>query len=440
MTNTTGILDECQKYLHDATTIGQDGRIWTRSELLAYLNDGYRAMLSQSQATRRFTILDMPGSIGSAITHGWEQRHTAGTYLQWGVQAVGGFTCSALWEVEQLEGIATTPASEGITQPWERAFFNPTHASFRFALPRDNERIVKLWHDHQLLLPVAVRELDAMWRHWMSIEGEPLAWTQGTGRNRTFEVYEVSTAHGAGYVAGGETAGMPISISGVRTYEVESTNLTNGWAYTFNSESRLTGNSVLPGAGWRVTQDSGNSAHAMHLWEKQWLAGQTRTADTGPVATFAWEVVYGGMDPALPAGRVRSATSPDRQYLATGLPLEGVPVEWHSSVDNLLLLEVVSSERHDLSDTEDSIDLVPPQMAKYLRDYVLSRAWGRQGEGYIPSLSQFCAGRFERGVSILRRLSMLAMRDRQMARQPIGPRMGRPPRPRLPSTYPRVGY
>ncbi len=33
--------------------------------------------------------------------------------------------------------------------------------------------------------------------------------------------------------------------------------------------------------------------------------------------------------------------------------------------------------------------LVPPQMQKYLRAYVLSRAFNRQGQGYQPTLAAF---------------------------------------------------
>ena len=53
-------LDRCQRVLQDAATIGSDGLIWTRADLLLYYEDGYRTLLAETSAKRRFTTLDTP--------------------------------------------------------------------------------------------------------------------------------------------------------------------------------------------------------------------------------------------------------------------------------------------------------------------------------------------------------------------------------------------
>lgn len=358
-----------QSWLHDS------GDIWSRAELLNYLNDGYRALLTQSQAVLRFTALPVPGTFTYSTTQDWEARYAnGGTVYTWTWQAdTGGYAASSLWEVEQLEGVQPTSMSEGVCYQWERVHLNPTHTYYRFALPRNHERIRALWFDNELLLPLAVRELDAQWRHWMSLSGEPLCWTQGVGPNRTVELYEIHVTNAQSYAHVGAAwpYGFARRVSGARTY------------------------TAVPPAG-----DS------------------------------------------VPVGIMRHCSSPERQYLgnpaSTDAAPYGVARAWASSDnDGLLLLEVIGPEVPDLVET-DTPALIPQQLQKYLRYYCLYRAFNRQGESYTPSMAEFCRQRFERGVEVLRALSWLSRRDLQYARQPARGGVGRMPRPRLPSTYPRV--
>jgi len=78
-------------------------------------------------------------------------------------------------------------------------------------------------------------------------------------------------------------------------------------------------------------------------------------------------------------------------------------------------------------------------MSKYLRYFTLARAFGVEGEGKRPDLSQHYMERFDRGVKFMMRLADVAFHDRVYQRQDVEmTRRTRPPRVRLPSTYPRV--
>ena len=356
-------LDWCQQILGDAALLGSDGVLWTRAELLTHYCDGYRRLLTTSQAVRRWTALDVPGRFTLTATNEWESRYAQGGSFQkltW--SARGGYECTSLWEVDALEGVTPQASSEGVTQEWERQWVNPGGVPFRFALPRDHERIVALYYDHRRLVPVAVRDLDGLWQDWRSLGGYPLTWVLGTGRTRTFEIYEIVTTDAQAYSTP-RNFGMPRRFSGSRTYQAAT---------------------------------------------------------------------------ARQFGVPRTLSSPDRQYLATTGTL-GRPVAYHSSASNLLVLEVIGPELPDLLE-DDTPRLVPSQLQKYLRYYTLARAWERQGEGRQPALAALCDQRFQRGVQVLRQLSWLTQQDHAMARQPVDAQgRGRPPRPRLPASYPAVG-
>lgn len=355
-------LDWCQRILGDAKLIGENGTLWSRSELLRYLNDGYRTLLTRSQAVRRFVTLDVPGRWTYTGTFEWEARYANGGSFWQFTWSAPGYACTSLWEVQLLEGVTPEASSIGVSQEWERRYVTTSGVPYRFALPRDNERIHALWYDHRRLGVSSVVELDALERDWRSLGDYPLVWVQGTGRGRTFEVYEIVTTYGQAYSHQGGPYGIPRRFSGSRTYST-------------------TGSTTL----------------------------------------------YG-----IP----RTITSPDRQYLAT-MGVYGIPRIWGSSVDSLLVLEVVGPEVPDMLEG-DTPTLVPKQMQKYLRFYTLAQAWAKQGEGKNEALSAICMQLFERGVQRLRTLSWLTRSDTTMQRQPAGGQQGyRPARPRLPSTYPR---
>lgn len=369
-------LDWCQGFLKDAEAVGQDGLLWSRQELLDYYLDGYRQLLDTS-ATRRWTVLSVPPQWTCTGTQAWEGAHAAGgTFWQWTFQGPGGgYSASFLWELEQVEGYAVTQSSEGITQGWEREFVNPTYTPFRFALRRDHSGIVRMWYDHRVLLPVSVRELDATYRQWTSVGNYPLAWTIGTGDERTFEVYEVQVVPTEDYGHTWDTLhpqlrGMVRQVTGSRTYTVEED----------------------PEAGQATGLVRDITSPDRQYW---------------PIVETASQEVYG---------------KPDKMASSTGA---------------LLVLETITQDVTTLTEN-DSAGLLPAPMQKYCRYYVLARAFGRQGEGYNPEIAAIFAAWFESGTRIMRRLGMLARKDAQWARRPVVTR-GRPPRPHLPSGYPYVG-
>jgi hypothetical protein len=457
------ILDHAQRWLHDAEPIGDDGTLWTRQELLDWLQDGYRALLAQSQATRRFHVLDVPGRFACTMTQPWEARFAVkeGTFWQWAHTAnSGGYACSSFWEVEQLEGIApTTRASEAGTQPWEKSHVQTAYQPFRFALPRDNERPVKIWHDHKLLHPVAVRELDDMETNWISLEGEPVCWSLATGRNRTFEVFEIATAYvenyrqtfpsSGGSGGGAPTEGMPRRFSGSRTYAASPASGMPTWGYSYTTPGdadalRLSDPALLTGLGLRLTQSVAvDEVSPLYAWESAHLAGETPETEASVVGSQHWETEYGAAEVVPPLGAVRTVSSPDRPYIALEQTQRNTPLGIvklvKSSNDNLLLLQVVGPAVAPLTE-DDDLTLIPSQLSKYLRYYILYRAFNRQGEGHQPNLATFYLARFDRGIQVLRSLGNLARRDRQYQRGPSTPSARRPATVRLPSSYPRVRY
>jgi hypothetical protein len=540
MTQVRDILDRAQRWLHDAETIGEDGTLWSRQELLDWLHDAYRQLLAQSQATRRFHVLDVPGRFACTHTQEWEARHATklGTFWRWThAAATGGWAASSFFEVEAIEHIApTTRASEAVTQPWEKNHLNSAYQPYRFALPRDNERIVILWHDHKRLHPVAVRELDDMDTNWISLEGEPVCWSLATGRNRTFEVFEIQTHYTSNYVQVHNSPGMPRRFSGSRSWAASPASGQLAWGYAYTTpgdadalsqpgvalaplyglsfswekeyiaglaavEWAVSGAATVPdlatvcsqpwefvyaggpyldtsstngtravfpwerkdeagmwgpfsvqtfwappslgGWGLRLTQDAVEGVHALHPWEVQHLNGETPTASTHPVGSQQWESQHGAAEAWPPLGSVRSLSSPDRQYVNLEQTNRNTPLGIiklvKSSNDNLLLLQVVGPAIAPVTE-EDDLVLIPSQMQKYIRYFVLARAFNRQGEGHQPNLATFYQRRFERGIQVLRNLGNLARRDRQWQRGPITPSARRPATVRLPSSYPRVRY
>jgi len=358
------LIDETQLLLGDSTLSGTDGQIWSRAEILDALNDGYRALLTQSQAVRRWTILETPPQYTMTGDHEWEGRFVKGGTFWCHNMVTEGYSAEHLWEVQVLEGVEPEASGGHVDHEWERIYATSTHQHYRFALPRDSERIAGLWYDHRRLQPIQVRDLDSMERHWMSIAGYPMAWTPGIGRLRTFELYEIITTDQRGYALVNTPWGIPRYRTGSRTY---ATGLASGDLY----------------------------------------------------------------------GVPRRIMSPDRQYLATH-GVWGLPRNYHTSVGNVLILEVIGPEVPDILE-EDTPALLPAQMHKYLRYFALAQLWNRQGEGYRPDLAGLCSQVFTHGVQVLKNLGWITMHDEQMARNPGRMRQNRlMPHAQLPSTYPRV--
>lgn len=379
MTTIADELDQVQRVLQDVQTLGEDGELWTRAELLAWWVDGYRYLLAETSATRRFTVLAIPPAFSWSVTFPWEAQFCGdGSVWHWAFQGTGGWAASHLWELELLEGYTPTEAGETtITHPWERQFVNPQEQHFTFALPRDTARVIKIWYDHRLLLPVATRRLDALETSWYSLEGTPLVWTQGVGPNRTVEVYAVVTTD-------------------QRVYRHVDA----------------------------VSQD-GNPLHGT----LRRMSGDR---------TYSWVSESGD---SVPYGIARRISSPDRQYLWWTASPDHTPLGqagWvTSSTGNLLVLEARIPDQGTLTE-DDTPGLLPAQMLKYVRWYVLWRAFARQGEGANPTMAAFCEMWMARGLRFLRSLHQLARKDRVVQRAPVSTSRGRPPRVQLPPSYPRV--
>jgi hypothetical protein len=292
--------------------------------------------------------------------------------------------------------------------------------------------------DEKRLEPVVVRELDST-IGWNREGGEPLVFTAGMGRVKTFEVYAIRTALAQGYNLQEYEQGTPRRLSGSRTYSLTGT-VENSYAYMSPADSQA-GSS---GLGWRFTKASADGEYfAAHTWEKELVDGETTFTDSPAIiGTYSWESALGAENVQnFAVGTVRGANSPDRQYLPIHLDptpqrLVGVVRDWKSSTDTVQVLQTVLPDR-DLAET-DTPSLLPAQMLKYIRYYILSRAFGRQGEGHNSIMAAHYERRFRQGAEKFNHLSALTNRDVVYAREPAKQGRGRVPRPRLPAHFPRI--
>lgn len=195
----------------------------------------------------------------------------------------------------------------------------------------------------------------------------------------------------------------------------------------------------LQGLGIRFTSISSPYFYTQ-AWEAEQLAGATVSATGAILGTFSWEVLFGAAVASQTCGVVRQVTTADRQYLgmcdaSTGR-FVGCPREWHSMDDSITVLQSYTPAFN--LDVGDMPELVSGQLMKYVRYYVLSRAFGRQGEGYQPQLAGHYSQRYTLGVRLMQRLLDVAHKDRDWTRQPFATGPVRPPYVRFPSNFPSV--
>ena len=456
-------LDKIQSRLHD------DGTLWSRAELLRYYNDGYRQLLAQSKCTRRLHILDVPGRIAYAGVYEWEDRHSSGgTYRRFSrVSERNGWFSTTQWEIEQLRGITPTTSSFAATQLWERAFAGgDLNTHFRFYLGAHHDSIIRVVHDNDRLGGVAVRSLDTQDTSWFNEGGEPTFFTPGVGRDRTFEVFEVVTTYNAPYEYNDSyTRGGVRKLSGSRTYSLEvSKTHQNDYAYSTRADAEALeqagdtplfglGNADLRGYGFRFTLGPTLSTDGfpINVWEREQIDlinssggddGSEVSQTTGELRpTHVWESEFSvSVDP--PLGALRAAHSPNRQYAPQAynpgdISHLGVVRSIGSSDDSITVLEVIQPPRPLVE--SDAPSLIPRRMSKYLRYYTLGKAYGAEGEGQRPDISQHYLERYDRGIKFMMRLAEITFHDRVYQRQDVElTRRVRPPRVRLPSTFPRV--
>lgn len=446
MTTVGTDLTTLQTKLHDSAAI------WSRAGLLRLYNDGYRELLAQSSAVCRLLPLDVPGRHTYAVSFPWETRHMSGGTWWFPLLAchAGTKQATAQWEAEHVDGVTPSAALTGLTMQWERAHTDETDRHFSFGLPVDHERVKRLEWTNKLLLPVSVREFDEVDDAWMRRVGEPSWWTTGVGQVKSVEVYELTTAYQQGYQLIEATVGLPREITGERTYSTDVDSRTLGNAYAYATQGDKDGlvrstTVLLSGMGYRFTDEPANKTMGFVVfpWEIEHLDGTTNTTHTtgSPAGMFPWEMAFGAASITFGVGTVRGLTSPDRQYWpmvtdATPLALVGGIRDWRSSEDNLMALEVVVPSM-DLTE-EDAPVLIPTPLQKYLRFYVLSRAFGREGEAQNVQLAQHYDQRFQRGCQLLKRFGDSAHADRTYRRQAPAISRSRPPLVRLPSQFERI--
>jgi len=368
-------LTYCQLYLRD------EGELISRAELLDYYREGYRQLCAFAQAARQWRVLDLPPRATVTYTYAWEQRSTfGGTSRQIGYRGPNGSTYTYAWELEQSIGVTPTDgAAVCCTQLWEYAYLpdsGTTDQYYSLALDRSHERIAQVYWDNKFIPASSVRELDAHSTAWWREQGEPQAWARSTTRPRQFDVYQFVTTYQQGYqLVEGFTATAP-----------------------------------QPSVGLGIVRE---------------LSGSR---------TYAWA----SDDSTAPYGIIRSIASGERDYVAqpTWQPALGTIRDWGSSDDNLMIWETVVPDEPALVEA-DTPWLVPAQLQKYLRAYVLAQAFMRQGELENAAAAAWFLYWWERGKLLMRHLGWVTRRDRGYQRN--GPAQTRRavPRPRLPSTFPR---
>jgi len=430
------IIDQAQERLHD------NGSIWPRTELLDWLNDGYRQLLAQSHACVRPFQLDVPGRVAYSGTQDWEDRHGRGTFLKLTkTVASGQFQATYRWEAEFLDGLAPTASNDFVTQPWERAFSGATDHHFTFVLSKAHDRPLKVYWDDKQLVGASTRELDLRQTEWWNEGGEPVFWFPATGgRAQSYELYEIITAYNQAYALQEMEAGIPRAYSGDRTYSVSSS--VDRWDFAYSGSADV---GFFTDLGYRFTLQVSDADRTTvtFLWEKQVLDGATAFTDAKTIYTHWWEaefVATADLATVYPGvGLPRYHSSPDRQYLPapydTGeLQLLGAIRDFKSSKSSLTVWEIIIPTRA-LTET-DVPALVPAQFGKYLKFYILSRAFSRKGEGFRPDFTQHYAALFQVGVALLSKLASPTFLDRVYGREefaPAGP--SRPPRVRFPATF-----
>lgn len=437
------IIDNARSLLHDRAD--DDTPTWTDDELLRWLNDGYRDLLVGSHAVVRPYQFDLPGRAAWSGVQEWEDRHAPGTYRRFTTPcATLHAQVCFLWEVEQLANISPTNSNACVSQLWERTALDADEIDdhFRFALSKTHERPLRAYWDGKRLLSVSTKEQDIRNTEWWKEGGEPFYWSQGVGREQSFEVFEVVTDYHQSYFLQGLDNGIPRHFSSdtdERIYGVETD--PTAWDYGYTNGGDGGAGTPATGLGVRITYQATTAldTFGIHLWEKELTDGTAVEAETDSVdagiGTQQWETPYW----TLGIGGIRGLASSERQYVAcaydAGDQLVGSARYFGSGDQAITVWETIVPNR-DLT-VEDTPALIPSQLHKYLKFYVLSRAFGRTGQGYRPDLAQHYAALYQLGVGTLAALGTPSLRDRVYAREQVQEAsVHAPPRVRFPSTFP----
>jgi hypothetical protein len=432
------LLDQVQSVLHD------DETVWTREELLRWADDGYRLLCYTSACVARPYNVDIPGRVSAAFSHFWELTEHPGTYRVF-TRAVGSRPprCLYLWEVENFENITPTDSYEVTTQLWEEAYSGETDAHFRFALPRQTDRPLKVYWDSKRLAHTTARELDQSFDRWWKEGGEPIATLPGVGPEKSLEVYLVQTSYVQSYNLKSFENGLPRNYSSDadRTYGTNSIHTT--WDYGYTGASVDSG--MVTGTGLLIPEtvvDATTGSRGLFSWESDLTttAADENGNTPGTIYTHFWEGELFG-ETQLGVGVSRWLKSDDRQYFGvaydSGQDLLGIARRIASSDDSLTVWSTIIPDR-PLTE-EDEPDLIPEQCNKYIKYYVLAQAFARKGEGNRPDMSEHFATLFSLGAGLLAMLGTPSVLDRVYAREQVrDASIQAPPRVRFPAEFPRA--
>jgi len=432
------ILDGAQSYLHDASE-----SVWSRDELLRLANDGYRQFIAEALPTVRVYQLDVPARDTGAGTQEWEDQAVNGNFAHFTHAAQSlAFQSTYLWEAEMLSG-ANTPQNsyDCTTHDWERSYCeNNVDNHFRFVLAKTHERPRYAFWGDKKLGSRAVTELDLRDQRWWVESGEPIIYIGGNGRELSFEIFEVETTYTQAYFLQEYHEGLPRHFSSdataARTYTVSS--VTDRWDYAYSSgEDNLS----IRGLGYRFTTlDETDDYLYVFSWEEDFSTDED--ADDAYVFTHWWEIEYTGSDALfLGVGAGRGMESEDRQYVPmaydSGRQNYGIARDFHSSDSSISIYEHTVPVRS--LDEDDIPELIPAQLHKFLKYFIIGKSLSKPGEGYRPDLAQHWMLLFQLGVDFLASLATPSFVDSALARGQVNEvRATTPPRVRLPSTYPTV--
>ena len=429
------IIDQAQEWLHD------DGSVWSRAQLLHWVNDGYRQLLAQSHAVVRPFQLDVPGRTAWAGTQEWEDEQGGGTWrLSTFHVRSQSVAATFRWECQALDGIEPENGVNAVTQLWELTYTDGgIDQHCRLVLSKQHERPLKVYYDDKRLIGASTHELDTLQTEWWRQAGSPLFWFPSEGgRDGNYEIYEITLAYTQGYHLDG--AGVPRLFSGARTYAVGPA--IDRWSYAYSGSGDA---GMAPGLGYRFTgASSGGVADTTFAWERSEIDDGTSsdTAAASAVGTHWWESSFSTVEEVeLGVGLVRYVSSPDRQYTtapyanATFSAL-GIGRDFKSSVDAVTIWEIIVSATE--LDESDGLSLIPSRMAKYLKFYCLSRAFANKGPGFRPDLAVHFTSLFQLGVALLTKIGNLGFIDRNYGREMVTPTAGyRPPLVQLPPQFER---
>ena len=404
-------------------------------------------LCDRSSAVSRFWITEIPPRYTHSISYPWEDNRTQlGTFWPFLAQSYDKeFWASYRWEIEFFEGLSTTNSVACISQQWERAYSGAVQQHYTVALPRNHDRIKRVAYDDRRLWATSMKELDRPGNEWSQDGGRIDFYLMGAGRARSIELYQIQTAYNQEYALIDSDHGIPRQFTGARTYATEDGVMNSGYAYMSDGDVANLITVQLVRLGHRITQETTSSAtkyFTTQPWEKEHLEGETDLTEGSSINSYGWEADFDSDATfyTYAIGNIRGIASPDRQYLVSQYnlmePLGGIR-EFKSSVNSLLVQEVVVPAIE--LEEEDTPDFLPPQLFKYLRDFTLSRAFARVGEGHRGDLADHYMRRFSRGVRTFKVLQDAAHKAREWQRDRTTRARGRrPPRVRLPSNFPRV--